>query len=50
MVWLVKNLKLEVTNYSRKLYGPEGAAHSGGGDDDGGKEEDSDATPSLHED
>ena len=28
------NLKLEVTNYSRSLYGPRGAAHSSSGDDD----------------
>jgi len=45
-VWLVGNLKLEVTNYSRELYGPVGAARSDGGDDDG-KEEDSEATPSY---
>ena len=46
---MVGNLKLEVTNYSRHLYGPEGAAHLGGGDDDddGGDEKDSEATPSY---
>ena len=47
------NLKLEVTNYSRELYGPGGVAHpSGDGDDDdddndGGEEEDSEVTPSY---
>ena len=50
------NLKLDVTNYSRELYGPEGATHPrGGGDDDdnddddgdGGEEEDSEATPNY---
>jgi len=49
---LARNLKLEVTNYSRSLYSLEGVAHSGGGDaddadDDGGDEEDSEATPSY---
>ena len=48
---MARNLKLEVTNYSRHLYGPEGAAHLGGGDDDddddGGDEKDSEATPSY---
>ena len=53
LVWLAKNLKLDVTNYMRELYGPRGVAHpSGGGDDDdddddGGEEEDSEATPSY---
>ena len=28
------NLKLEVTNYLRDLYGLGGTAHPGGGDDD----------------
>ena len=43
-MWLVGNLKLEVTNYSRELYGLGEVAHLGGGDDDddGGKEEDLD--------
>ena len=46
MVWLARNLKLEVTNYSRDLYDLGGVAHPGGGDDDdGGKEEDSEVTP-----
>ena len=35
LVWLVENLKLEVTNYSRELYGG------------GGEEEDSEVTPSY---
>ena len=49
-MWLARNLKLEVTNYSRELYGPGGVAHLGGGDDDdddSGEEEDSEATPSY---
>ena len=45
------NLKLEVTNYSRNLYGPRGVAHlgSGGGDDndDGGEKEDLEVTSSY---
>ena len=45
------NLKLEVTNYSRNLYGLKGAAHPGGGenddDDDGGEEEDPKVTHSY---
>ena len=49
LVWLAENLKLEVTNYLRDLYGPRGAAHPGSGDDDDGgrKKEDSEATPSY---
>ena len=46
LVWLVGNLKLEVTNYSRELYGPGGVAYPDGGDDDG-KEEDMEATSSY---
>ena len=36
LVWLAGNLKLEVTNYSRSLYGLGRAAHpgNGGGDDE----------------
>jgi len=46
---LAGNLKLEVTNYSRELYGPRGMAHPGGGDDDDDDsgEEDLEATPSY---
>ena len=54
MVWFAGNLKLEVTQYSKDLYGPRGLAYpgdgddddddSGGDDDDGGK--DLEATPS----
>ena len=46
MVWLAENLKLEVTNYSRKLCSLGGVAHlsSGDDDDDDGEEEDSEAT------
>ena len=53
LVWLVGNLKLEVTNYSRSLYDPRGVAYlgsgGGGGDDndDGGDEEDLKTTPSY---
>ena len=54
MVWLVENLKLKVTNYSRELYNPEGVAHpSEGGDnddddvDDGDEEEEEEVTPSY---
>ena len=49
LVWLVGNLKLEVTNYSRSLYGLKAVAYPGGGDDDddGDDEEDSEATPSY---
>ena len=50
LVWLAGNLKQEVTNYLRSLYGLGGAAYSGGGDDDdggGGDEEDLGATPSY---
>ena len=48
-MWLAGNLKLEVTNYSSKLYGPRGVAHPSGGDDDDddGEEEGSEATPSY---
>ena len=49
-MWLVGNLKLEVTNYLGDLYGPRGAAHSGGADDDDDDdsgEEDSEATPNY---
>ena len=34
LVWLAGNLKLEVTKYSRKIYGLEGYAHPGDDDDD----------------
>ena len=49
MVWLAGNLKLEVTNYSRKLCSLGGVAHLSSGDDDDdddddGEEEDSEAT------
>ena len=51
LVWLARNLKLGVTNYSRSLYGPGGVAYpcSGGGDDndDGGDENDLETTPSY---
>ena len=50
-MWLVGNLKFEVTDYSRELYSHGGVAHLGGGDDDddydNGEEEDSEATPSY---
>ena len=48
MVWLAGNLKLEVTNYSRKLCSLGGVAHLSSSDDDDddddGEEEDSEAT------
>ena len=51
LVWLAGNLKLEVTNYSRELYGPGEVAHLGGVDDDDdggdGDEEDLEATSSY---
>ena len=59
-MWLAGNLKVEVTNNLRNLYGPGGMAHPGGGDDDdedddddddddddGGEKEDLKATPSY---
>ena len=48
-MWLARNLKLEVTNYSRELYSPGGVAHLGSGDDDDDDddENDSEATPSY---
>ncbi|KAL0015352.1 hypothetical protein SO802_002421 [Lithocarpus litseifolius] len=46
LVWLARNLKLEVTKYSRNLYGPERVAYLGGDDDDD-DEEDSEATTSC---
>ena len=49
LVWLARNLKLEVTKYSRQLYGPRGLAYSGNGDDDDndGGGGDSETTPSY---
>ena len=49
LVWLARNLKLEVTNYSRELYSPRGVAHLGSGDDDDDDddEKDSEETPSY---
>ncbi|KAL0015416.1 hypothetical protein SO802_002485 [Lithocarpus litseifolius] len=50
LVWLARNLKLEVTNYSRELYGSGGVAHPGSGDDDDddrGDKEDSKMTLSY---
>jgi len=48
LVWLVGNLKLEVTNL-RELYDLRGVAHprSGGDDDDDGVEESSEAAPLI---
>ena len=36
LVWLARNFKLELTKYSRQIYGPSGFAHlgDGNGDDD----------------
>ena len=36
LVWLAGNLKLEVTEYSRRIYSPKEFAHPSGGDDDDG--------------
>ena len=36
LIWLAGNLKLEVTEYSRRIYSPKGFAHPSGGDDDDG--------------
>ena len=33
-MWLARDFKLEVTNFSRELYGPDGVAHLSDGDDD----------------
>ena len=49
-MWLVGNLKLEVTNYLRDLYGPKGAAHSSGGDDDDDDNDDDDDDDDGEED
>ena len=48
MVWLTGNLKLEVTQYSKDLFGPRGLAYPGNDDDDSDSDggEDSEATPS----
>ncbi|KAK9996839.1 hypothetical protein SO802_021525 [Lithocarpus litseifolius] len=48
LVWLAGNLKLEVTQYSKDLYGLEGLAYPGNDDDDDGdgdSGEDSEASP-----
>ena len=49
MVWLARDLKLEVTQYSKDLYDPEELAYPSNddGDDDGDGGEDSEATPSY---
>ena len=50
LVWLARNLKLEVANYLRYLYNTRGTAHPSDGDDDdedSGNEEDSEATPNY---
>ena len=39
---MVGNLKLEVTKYSRGMYGPRKLAHLSGGDDDGDNDDDDD--------
>ena len=33
LIWLARNLKLEVTKYSKQIYGPRGFAHLGDDDD-----------------
>ena len=52
LLWLAGNLKLEVTNYLKDLYGLGGATYPGGGDDDDNdndddEEEDLKVTPSY---
>ncbi|KAL0004883.1 hypothetical protein SO802_012444 [Lithocarpus litseifolius] len=53
LVWLAENLKLEVTQYSKDLYGPKGPDYLGNDDDDddddndGDSGEDSEVTPSY---
>ena len=44
LVWLAKNLKLEVTKYSIWIYGPKRFAHAGDDGDGGG---DLETTPSF---
>ena len=44
LFWLVGNLKLEMTEYSREIYAPRGIAYPGDDDDGGG---DSEGTPSY---
>ena len=51
-VWLAENLKLEVTEYSKRIYGLKGFAYPSGGDNDdddgdGGGVGGSEATPSY---
>ena len=43
LVWLAGNLKLELTNNLRELYGPRGGAHPSGGDDDDDDDDDGDS-------
>ena len=42
MVWLVRNLKLEVTRYLKDLYGPRGQAYPSDDDDDDDANDDDD--------
>ena len=50
-MWLARNLKLEVTSYSRELYVLGGSTDLGGGgddDDDDGEVEYSEVTPNQN--
>ena len=40
LFWLARNLKLEVIEYSRQIYGPKGYAHLGDDDDDNDDDDD----------
>ena len=42
LVWLVRNLKLEVTRYSRQIYGPGGYTYPNDDDDDDDDADDDD--------
>ncbi|KAK9998218.1 hypothetical protein SO802_017821 [Lithocarpus litseifolius] len=47
LVWLAGNLKLEVTEYSRRIYGPGGSAYPSGNDDGDDGAGGSETTPSY---
>jgi len=51
LVWLARNLKLEVTEYSKQIYGPIGFAHprddGDNNNDDDENGDDLEATPSY---
>ena len=47
LVWLTRNLKLDMTKYSWLIYGPGGFTYSGDDDDDDDGGGDLEATPSY---